>query len=161
MYIEIIISIDNTYAISDQWCYHLSLDCLQEARIHSGLLLLSLVMEYLVAHQTNCPSATCKRCPRDVVVFSGSQPEKSPRSSPAPRPCHSPPSSQTQCGLSLVESGTATWPAQDNTTRPVLVTWQEWECAVGWCWCFSYLSLVVDTWGHRQVSSHVWRKNHL
>lgn len=123
MYIEMIISIDNTY----EWCYHLSLGCLQEARIHSGLLLLSLVMEYLVAHQTSCPSATRKHCPRDVAVFSGSQPEKSPHSSPAPRLCRSPPSSQTRCGPSSVESGTATWPAQDNTTRPVLVTWREWE----------------------------------
>lgn len=139
---------------------HLSLGCLQEAHIHSGLPPPFLVMESLAAQRKCCPFATCKHCLLDDVALSGSLPENSPRSTPAPLPCRSPQSSQTQCVLSLVESETATRP--ENTINPALLNSKCGECAVGWRWWFSYLSWVVTAWGHRQISRSVWwSKSHL
>lgn len=98
-------------------CCYLSLGCLLEAHIRSGLLPPGLRRASPAVLQTCCPVATCKRCPGDCGAFSRSLTWNNPRSSPCPPLWHNPPNSLTLCGPSLAESAKAKGPARRKRTE--------------------------------------------
>lgn len=140
-----------------KWCCYLSLGCLLEAHIRSGLLRPGLWMASPAVRQTCCPFVICKRCPCACGAFSGSLTWKNPRSPPCPPLSHNHPNSLTLCVPSLAECEKAKVPGWRKRTQFCV---SENYNTLKWWWHFTYG--VVNTRGHGQVSRHIWwGKDHL